>query len=188
MDKNGACAQGKRLFRRFHSFLYRNSEPHTTHRQTHTQTHTHTHTYTHSIKVITTTNKSNKHKTRKWNEKERKGECQSENTHTHTHSHTYTHTDTHKMLAQNIFIENFICFTESCSDVNGTVCHLGGDSNKQCSSGSCLCLSGFHANSAGLCVQGEAFLGSMQIVRVFAYKVRLCFRFSQKFEELNNWK
>ena len=35
--------------------------------------------HTYSIKVITTTNKSNKHKTRKRNEKQRKGECQSQN-------------------------------------------------------------------------------------------------------------
>ena len=83
---------------------------------------TNTHTHTHSIKLITTTNKSNKHKTRKWNEKEnvsrrtythipsafriswnKDRDRVQENYITHTLTHIHTHSRTHTHIVTSIF-------------------------------------------------------------------------------------
>ena len=43
----------------------------------------------------------------------------------------------------------------SCS--SDSACQSGGDTNKECSSGSCVCKTGFYVNTAGICLEGITF-------------------------------
>ena len=49
--------------------------------------------------------------------------------------------------------DNFCWFLDSCA--SDAACQSGGDSNKICDSGSCVCKSGYLSGAAGLCEQGK---------------------------------
>ena len=83
-----------------------------------------------------------------------------------------------------IFFDIFkqIHFSDKCS--NDASCEAN-DANKQCSSGNCVCKTGYYSDVAGVCVQGK---GQKKIIPNFYFLIKKLFIYQKRLTRVSPHK